>query len=97
MLRGFVTKCDVLWEAGCDENIANTMVFIRFSVLMKFGFWVSFSRFLVSFWEVFGVPGDTFCDFEGAGKRLEILWFLVIPWAPYELRQRGPVRGSGRL
>ena len=64
---------------------------------MKFGFWVSFSRFPVSFWEVFGVPGDTFCDFEGAGKRLEILWFLVIPWVPYELRQRGPGVVKGRL
>ena len=56
-------KCDLLWEAVCAENIVNTVVFITFTVLRKFGFQVSFWRLWVSFWEVFGDLGDTFSDF----------------------------------
>ena len=42
---GFVKKCETFLGAGCAENKINTTVVIRFSVLRKLGFWMSFLAF----------------------------------------------------
>ena len=70
----------MIWEwtwhqdamSGCVKNIANTIVFVRSTVLRKFEFPVSGGRIWASFWEASGDPGVTFFRFfQGTGKRLE--------------------------
>ena len=61
----FNRKYDLCWEAGCVENIVNTMVFNRFHVYRQIEFSMSWASFLESFWEVFGVLGVTFGGLRG--------------------------------
>ena len=61
----FVRKTDLLWEAVCTENIANTLVFIRFHVYQRMDFWVFRGSFLELFWEVFGDLGVAFSGLGG--------------------------------
>ena len=44
---------------GCVQNIVNTSVFVRFTVLRKFEFPVSRGWIWASFWEALGDPGVT--------------------------------------
>ena len=61
----------VIWEwtwhqdamSGCVQNIVNTCVFVRFTVLRKFEFSVSRGRIWAPFWEAFGDHGITFLRF----------------------------------
>ncbi len=46
--------------SGCVQNIVNTIVFVRFTVLQKFEFSVSRGRIWGSFWDTFGDHGVTF-------------------------------------
>ena len=58
--------------SGCVQNILNTIVFVRFSVLRKFEFSVSRGRIWAPFWEAFGDHGITFLRVLGYRKDVGI-------------------------
>ena len=92
-LRGFGRKCYIPWEAGCVENIINTIVVIRFTVLEKLLFQVSFLWLCVSFWELFEDPGTLLVIFEGAGKRSEKI--MTLGTSPGRPQAEGTRSGEG--
>ena len=61
----------VIWEwtwhqdamSGCVQNVINTTVFVRFTVLQKLEYSVSRGMLWASVWEAFGDPGVTFSRF----------------------------------
>ena len=53
---------------GCGENIANTMVFVRFHFFMYSVNWMIFNRLLDVFLIAFWVPWSQFFCFGGSGE-----------------------------
>ena len=93
----------MIWEwtwhqdamSGCVQNIVNTMVFVRFTVLRKFEFLMSREGFGFHFGRLLATMGSLFFVFEGTRKMLEFRRIFDECRRPREVQVRGVLRIIG--